>query len=138
MNDSEKQEVSNISSAQTHQGNDSSSAAENFTFDNKTIMASLAYLGPLVLIPFLVNKSDTFIKFHTKQGFIIFGILIASYLLGQLSFLLSHFIAPILAIIGSVLNIFMVVLVIIGIRNALQNKEEELPIVGKFAKNIKI
>ena len=46
----------------------------DYTFNETTIMASLSYVGPLVLIPFLTKKEDPFIMFHVKQGIVLFGL----------------------------------------------------------------
>ena len=37
--------------------------------EKNTLMAVLAYLGILILVPFLTDaKKDPFVKFHLKQG----------------------------------------------------------------------
>ena len=41
--------------------------------DNRTLMIILAYLGPLALIPFLVEKDDQDIQWHAKHGLVLFG-----------------------------------------------------------------
>lgn len=100
-----------------------------------TVMAALSYIGPLVLIPFMTKKDDPYVAFHIKQGLVLFAIEIALYLVGifvpyTLYFMLAPFI--------TLLNLGLLVLTIIGVINALQRKEKELPLVGKFSSNIKI
>jgi hypothetical protein len=44
--------------------------------DNK-LMGILAYIGPLIIVSYLVAKDDPFVKFHIKQGLVLFVIEIA-------------------------------------------------------------
>ncbi len=41
--------------------------------DNRTLMIILAYLGPFALIPFLMEKDDQDIQWHSKHGLVLFG-----------------------------------------------------------------
>lgn len=88
--------------------------------DNK-VMALLAYLSWLILIPLLVSpaKDSPFVRFHVNQGLILF---IANLISVALSFVC----------IGFITSIICFVLMIIGIVNAVQGKAKELPIIGKF------
>jgi uncharacterized membrane protein len=92
---------------------------------NNTGMAILAYLGILIIIPFLTNAhNDPFVKFHLKQGLA----LIISFVVG---FVIS--IIPILGwILSPLIMIFNVVLLIIGIINAASGKEKALPFIGSI------
>lgn len=103
----------------------------DYVFNENTIMASLSYLGPLVLIPFLTNRNSPTIMFHVKQGLVLFGIEIVLMFVNMMSF---GSLTPIVLII----NIGLLILSIIGILNALKMKEIELPLVGKYAANIKL
>lgn len=93
---------------------------------NKMIMGVLVYLSFLVLIPFFVSKNDPFVKFHIKQGLVLFAIEIVIYLLASMFWSFWMII--------QVLNLAMVVLSILGIINVVQAKEKELPLVGQFSK----
>ncbi len=104
--------------------------ASTFNFDEISLMAALSYIGPLVLIPFLTNREKSFVMFHIKQGLVLL-------ILGLLIYVTSGFLFflwPILMII----NVGLLCLSIIGVINALQNKEKELPFVGGFASYIKL
>lgn len=107
------------------------SSKSDYIFNENTIMASLSYLGPLVLIPFFTNRNNPTIMFHVKQGLVLFGIAIVLMFVNIMSFGL---LTPIVFII----NIGLLILSIIGILNALKMKEVELPLVGKYAVNIKL
>jgi uncharacterized membrane protein len=97
---------------------------------NRTLMAVLAYLGILVIIPFLMAKEDGFVRFHIRQGIVLVIIEIAIWVLGSMSWQLW----PLLQLV----NLGVLVLAIIGIVNVVNNKEAELPLVGSFARNINI
>ncbi|MBP9836357.1 MAG: hypothetical protein KBC78_00795 [Candidatus Pacebacteria bacterium] len=103
----------------------------DYTFNETTIMASLSYVGPLVLIPFLTKKEDPFIMFHVKQGLVLFGLEIVIMFITMMSF-------GLLAPITGLINIGLLVLSIIGILNALKMKEVKVPVTGAWAEKIKI
>ncbi|MFL6236718.1 MAG: hypothetical protein ACJ76N_26550 [Thermoanaerobaculia bacterium] len=41
---------------------------------NRTIMLVLAYLGPLALIPYIVEKNDPEVQWHAKHGLVLTGL----------------------------------------------------------------
>ena len=103
----------------------------DYIFDETTIMASIAYLGPLVLVPLLTKRENQFIMFHVKQGLVLFGIWVASLFILMITL-------GILAPITGLINFGLLILSIIGILNALKMKEIEVPITGKLAGKIKL
>lgn len=94
-------------------------------------MAVLCYLGILVLIPLLTDaKNDSFVKFHIKQGLtlLIFDIIISVVM-----------VIPFIGwIVGAVGWIFVVILFIMGIINAVGGVEKPLPIIGQYAEKFNI
>lgn len=103
----------------------------DYIFDETTIMASLAYLGPLVLVPLLTKRENKFVMFHVRQGLVLFGIELVLMFITMMSF-------GILAPITGLINLGLIVLSIIGILNALKMKEVEVPITGKLASKISL
>lgn len=101
-----------------------------FTFNEQTIMASLSYVGPLILVPFLTKKEDPFINFHIRQGLQVFIMTFVIWIFSNWLFGLS----PFLKLASFVALVFS----IIGIINALKLNEKELPYIGKWGRNIKI
>lgn len=98
--------------------------------EEKNIIAILSYLGILVIIPLLAVKNDEFVKFHTRQGLVLFIAEVATTMVAWV---------PIIGWIGSpILYIIWLVLAIIGIMNVLQGEKKELPLIGKFAEKFKI
>lgn len=92
-------------------------------------MGILAYLGVLVIIPFLMAKDDPFVKFHIKQGLILAITEIAVWVLGMSMMFWNLW--PILSLV----NLATLVLSIVGIVNVVQGQEKELPLIGSFSKN---
>ncbi|MFH1894503.1 MAG: hypothetical protein ABH813_01205 [Patescibacteria group bacterium] len=94
------------------------------------IMALISYIGPLCLVPFLKKEQDEFVKFHMKQGMVIFACELITWIVVA--------ILPLLWTLGNLVGIVWLVLSILGIMNVVKNKKKEIPIIGKFADKIKI
>ena len=90
-------------------------------------MSVLAYLGILIVIPFIMAKDDPTVKFHIKQGLVLFIIEIAVWAIGTTMFYWQVW--QLLQLV----NLATLVLAIIGIINVVQGKQKELPLVGSFA-----
>ncbi len=108
---------------------------------NKFI-ALLSYLSILILIPLFVAPNSKFVRFHVIQGI---NLMILDVVYVIVSCLLSLTISPnyvfgvsttpipiFILIFNSILGIFITVLSIIGIINAITGKTKELPIIGKI------
>ena len=100
--------------------------------NNDTIMGILCYLGPLVIIPYMTSLDNTFVKFHVRQGMVLFGLEVIIYLSHTMFFFGGLY--PIILL----LNLGTLVLTIIGIVNVVSKKEIALPLIGQFADKIKI
>lgn len=97
------------------------------TAKNNTVMAIVAYI--IFFLPLLTSaKNDPFVKFHVKQGLIVFICGVIAYIGSML---------PVLNMIDWLLHLVVFVLFIIGVINAATGKEKDLPVVGKFAKQFK-
>ncbi len=113
-----------------NQTNQSASSPEpTINVNNHTLLGVLSYLGPLVIVSFLMGKDIHFVKFHVKQGLVLLAIEIIVSILGQLSISLWMLL--------NLVNLAVLVLSIIGIVNVVQHKEKELPLVGGLAKHFK-
>ena len=93
-----------------------------------TGMAVIAYI--VFFLPLLTEaKNDPFVKFHVKQGLVLF-----------IGYIIEMFIwwIPVLGwVIAPLLAILLFVLFIIGIMNAINGNEKPLPLIGSFAKGFK-
>ena len=95
--------------------------------DNK-VMAVLAYIGILFLIPLLAAPNSRFARFHTNQGLVLF---LAEVVLGAAGGVLG--LIPFVGwIISRAIGIVCLAFMIIGIVNAANGKAKELPLVGSF------
>ncbi len=101
------------------------------TPQDSTAIGILSYLGILWIVAYILygNNKTEYNIFHLRQGLGLFIIGIANYIIGYLPFigLISFF-------IWFVILIFM----IMGVINAANGQQKELPIVGKFiSENLK-
>jgi uncharacterized membrane protein len=89
-----------------------------------TGMAILGYI--LFFIPLLTDaKDDPFVKYHVKQGLLLWIIAIASVVIGVI---------PILGwIIALIVPLVVFVLAILGIINAANGEMKPVPLVGQYA-----
>lgn len=97
--------------------------------EKNTLMAVLAYLGILIIIPFLTEAhKDPFVKFHLKQGVILIIFEVIGWFVG---------IVPVLGwFIGWLIWLVALVFIVIGIVNAASSAEKELPVIGQYAKSL--
>ena len=104
-------------------------AAAKSTGLNKNTSGALAYvLGPITGVIFLVIDKDPFVRFHAMQSIVVFiGLFVLQALLG---------VTLILAILIPLVSIVSFVLWILLIYKAWQGEEWEVPVLGKFARNL--
>lgn len=98
--------------------------------ESHVLMGILSYLGPLVIISYLTAKDNPFVKFHIKQGLVLFCLEIVIYILSSMFFWN-------LWALMQILNLAILVLSIIGIVNVVQKKEKMLPVVGGLSSYFK-
>ncbi len=79
-------------------------------------------------MPFLTDaKSDPFVKFHIKQGLVLIIFEIITWFIE---------IIPVIGyLIGWIFWLVTIIFIIVGVMNASQKKEQELPLIGGYAKN---
>ena len=94
--------------------------------EQNMVMAILSYIGPLVIVSYLVAKDDPFVKFHIKQGLVLLVLNVATWIVGSV----LMFLWPILNLV----NLGIFVLAIFGIVNVVHKKEANLPLVGNYAR----
>lgn len=96
--------------------------------EKNTGMAIVAYI--LFFIPLLTEtKKDPFVKFHIKQGAVIFAL---SVILWVIRAILPWYWLFSISWLFNLLGLAILILAIIGIVNAANGKQEKLPIVGQF------
>jgi len=101
---------------------------------HNTGMAVLAYI--LFFVPLLTGdaKKDEFVKFHTKQGLVLF---FASFLINAIHWMLPYSLYWTFGWVFTLLSLGILVLLIIGIINAVNGKKEPLPVIGSLSEMFK-
>ncbi len=103
--------------------------------EQNKIMAILAYLSWLVIIPIFAAKDSKFARFHANQGLVLALTEIVWWVgTGILTAILTA-IVPFLGFLSTLLglvNLLFLVLLVIGIMNVANGRAKELPIIGKF------
>lgn len=92
--------------------------------DNVKAVAAVAYLGFLFFVPLLTNPESDFARFHANQGLLLLITAVVVNILG-----------PVLPVIGWFIiwplgSIFVLVLFIMGLINALNGEKKPLPLIG--------
>ncbi|HNX11126.1 MAG TPA: hypothetical protein PKI61_03205 [bacterium] len=92
-----------------------------------TAMAIIAYI--LFFVPLLTGdaKKDSFVKYHTKQGLVLFLLVV---LLNVIDWIMPMYFWW---TINWILSLGTLVLLIVGISNAASGKQQPLPLIGKFS-----
>lgn len=117
-------------------GDDLSYQFDPYDVQQNKVLALLAYLGILFLIPMLAAPNSGFARFHANQGIVLFlADIISSVAVGILAVILIWI--PIvgvifISLIGGAVSIASVVFKILGIVNAATGKAKELPLIGKI------
>lgn len=102
---------------------------------NDKVMAVLAYLGCLVLIPMFAAKGSRFVRYHVRQGLMLLvtelifyaGYCILSFMMLSISWRLYSVVKII-----SIIRYLFPVLTVIGIINVVNGKKKELPVIGNI------
>ena len=90
---------------------------------DSNLMGALSYLWILSVVMLLVKKDDPFVKFHARQGLVLF---------------LAGIVLTFIPVIGWMLNVVILVFDIMGFVNAIGGKQVKLPLVGDLAEKINI
>lgn len=114
-----------VTTSETEKANNENNGS--FVINEDTIMASLAYLGPLILIPYLTKKDNAFVKFHIKQGLVLLVPGLILYVIS--SSMMAWSLLPLL----NIAYLGLMAMTIFGIVYALQKQERPLPLIGHFA-----
>ena len=93
------------------------------------IMAALAYVGWLILIPLFARRESPFTRFHCNQGLILAIGWLAETILRRV--IVNRLDLP-LGFVFSLLSLALIVFSVIGIINVVQGEAKELPLIGKL------
>jgi len=110
---------------------DSTSEFDPNDIQQNKVMAILAYLSWLVLIPLFAAKESKFARYHCNQGIML---AIAEIIVWVISGILSiiPYVGWIFIVLNSLISLVCFVFAVTGIINAANGKAKELPFIGKF------
>ena len=113
------------------QTEDNTSEFDQEDINQNKVMAVLAYIVILVLVPLVAAPNSKYARYHSNQGLMLF---IAEICLGVVIGIFSWIpvLNIIIGILGGLVSLLLFVFAIIGIVNACQGKAKGLPIFGKF------
>ena len=96
---------------------------------NKNTAGALAYvLGPITGVVFLILEKDPYVRFHAMQSIVVFiSLFVLQWVLG---------LTVILLLLVPLIGIVTFVLWLILIYKAWQGEKWEVPVLGKFAKQL--
>ncbi len=93
-------------------------------------MAVVAYI--IFFIPLLTKaKDDPFVKYHVKQGLVLFIFAVIAWFVSSVIPVIGWF------IISPLSSLAILVFMIMGIINAANGEEKPLPLIGSYADKLK-
>ena len=102
----------------------------NNDIEENKVIAAIGYLGILCLIPLLAKKDSAFAQHHGKQGLVLLIVWMILWVVNVI---------PVLGqIVWALGSIGILILVLLGIINALNGNTWEMPVLGEYAKQIKL
>jgi uncharacterized membrane protein len=106
--------------------------------DNRKIFLIVAYLGPLALVPFLIEKNDREVQWHAKHGIVLFlaelalGVVIT--VANMAASMVLHCLGGVMGcVVGLALFVGLVVLHVTCIMKALNGERQLIPGISQFA-----
>lgn len=111
-------------------------AQELEDIEKHKVLAIVAYLGFLVLIPALAAPNSKFARFHVNQGAVLFAATVAYAIvttaISEFFGVVSVALAAISIIIFNLGYLGLFALMLLGIRNAYKGERKQLPYLGRY------
>jgi fumarate reductase subunit D len=93
------------------------------------LIAAIGYLGILCIVPLLLKRDSKFAQHHGKQGLVL--------LIAWIVLWIGNIIPVLGQIVWALGSIALIILIILGMVNALQGRMWKMPLLGQYAKNLK-
>ncbi|MBL7141668.1 hypothetical protein ISS21_01045 [Patescibacteria group bacterium] len=93
-------------------------------------LSAISYLGILCLAPIILKAKNDYVRFHARQGLVLF--------IAEIIFTLIWIIPLVGWVIGFIGWLLCFVLAIIGLIRTIAGREWIIPLLGKIAKKIRI
>ena len=87
------------------------------------LYAVCAYLSILILVPILAARQNRFAMYHANQGLLLLLASAAAYIVQRL---------PFIGFLGGILQLMLLLMLILGVINAVTGKTRPLPIIGNI------
>ena len=104
--------------------------------EQNKVMGILAYLSWLVLIPIFAAPKSKFARFHANQGLVLaiteVAWWIVTAILNAILYAISWRLGSLVGTLLGLVNLVFLVMLVIGIMNAVNGRAKELPVIGKF------
>ncbi|HET9794245.1 MAG TPA: hypothetical protein VFS34_07270 [Thermoanaerobaculia bacterium] len=101
---------------------------------DRTLMLILAYLGPLSLVPILVEKEDADLQWHARNGLVLFG----AWAVVCMVFVFFSAIVPVVSCLYTLFMTFVLffyaALIVIGMSKALRGERLIVPVLTDIAR----
>lgn len=95
---------------------------------------------PTFLVPMMMAKENAYAQYHARQGAVFYIVAIAGGIAVAILQTIMGFIGHGLGCIGNIVGLgyggVMLVVMVLGIINALQGQAKELPVIGQFASKL--
>lgn len=101
--------------------------------DNKKLYGIIGYIIPILFFLPLIDeklKTDTSARFHANQQLIL--LIVAFGLHFVITNVLAMILGPLAYMLGSAVNIVVLIFVVLGVMNILKGEDKELPLIGGF------
>ena len=85
--------------------------------------AAVAYVWILWFIPLLLKRDSAYVQFHVKQCIVLF---------------VAEVICGIIPMIGWLISLFLIILAVMGVLEALAGRYWQMPILGKYVKKFSL
>jgi len=112
-------------------------AAKEVVSENRNVMIVLSYLGPLALVPLLVEKDDREVQWHAKHGLVLIVIeivvVIGLILLGAVLGIISSGLTCIVGLLWLAFVIAASVVHLLSIVKGVNGQRFLIPGVSEFA-----
>ena len=99
---------------------------------HRSVMLVLSYVGILALIPLLTEKNDREVQWHAKHGLV----LLVAYLVLTVGLFVASLVIGIIGMLQIPLWLGYLVVIILGITNALAGKRFVIPGLSEFAEKL--
>lgn len=126
MSEKEEKQANEHSDENTkeEQENEQTPAGNTGDKDNLNVMSALGYV--IFFLPMLTHNGNSYAMFHANQGLILLITAVIINIVGAVIPFIGWF------VIWPLGWLFVLILAILGIVNALNGKKKELPLIGGF------